>query len=166
MTATTAPTRRATMHAAQPDPDWRALGACRLEDGDLFYPAGTSAQHQPQIARAKDVCRACPVIQQCLTWALQTAEPHGIYGGLTDDERRLLLRRQRRRAGGPYRNPERTWVQILRYRRPEFLALEAAGASVSEIAKAMGTNYQTVHNVRRGLEQDRLASAPSEGVAA
>lgn len=164
MTATTAPTRRATMHAAQPDRDWRTFGACRDEDADLFYPAGTSAQHQPQIARAKDVCHACPVMQQCLTWALQTGEPYGIFGGKDEDERRRLLGRRKRRVAAPKRYSEPVWSQIVRDRRPEYQALVAQGLSEAEIAREMDTTVQTVRLARNAIESE--TTAESVGVAA
>lgn len=163
MTAPTALTRRATTDAAQPGRHWQQDAACRDEDPDLFHPAGKTGIYLKQIKTAKAVCRGCPVKQRCLDWAIANREMNGIYGGMDEDERRRLLRRSRRWVAG---NPERAWVQILRDRRPEFLALEAAGASVSEIARAMGTNFQTVYNVRRALEEDQLASAAPKGVAA
>jgi WhiB family redox-sensing transcriptional regulator len=165
----TAPTVLASRAIAQAAPlprDWRDHAECRHEDGDLFYPAGTTGQFLDQIEEAKAVCRRCPVMETCLDWALQTGEPHGIHGGMTEGERRVLLRRERRRMAGPHNNPELAWVQILRDRRPEFMALEAADCSVQEIAMAMGTNGQTVYNVRRALEAERSAAAGVEAVAA
>ena len=34
----------------------------------------------------------CPVLAQCRAWALETREPHGIWGGLTPHQRHTLLR--------------------------------------------------------------------------
>lgn len=149
--------------AAQPHRDWWGHAACRKEGSDMFYPDGKSEQYRPQIEKAKAMCDACPVRQQCLAWALATGESHGIYGGMTDDERRALLRRERRRMPG-HGNPELAWVQILRDRRPEFIALQAAGSSVREIAEVLGTNGQTVHNVLRALEAEK--DTATEAVAA
>jgi WhiB family redox-sensing transcriptional regulator len=54
-----------------------------------------------QIEQAKAVCRRCPVIQQCLAWALESGQDAGVWGGLSEDERRALKRRnaRARRAG-------------------------------------------------------------------
>jgi len=41
--------------------------------------------------RAKEICRTCPVVDECLDYALTIREPHGIWGGLNEGERRLLL---------------------------------------------------------------------------
>ncbi|TLQ42328.1 WhiB family transcriptional regulator [Streptomyces marianii] len=45
--------------------------------------------------------RRCPVIEQCLQWALESGQESGVWGGLSEDERRALKRRtarQRQRA--------------------------------------------------------------------
>jgi WhiB family redox-sensing transcriptional regulator len=41
--------------------------------------------------RAKAICAGCPVQPQCLDHALAIQEPHGIWGGLTENERRAVL---------------------------------------------------------------------------
>ena len=45
-----------------------------------------------QVTEAKAVCRACPVRDQCLDWALEQGIDHGVWGGLAGDERRALRR--------------------------------------------------------------------------
>jgi hypothetical protein len=50
--------------------DWRHRSACRTEDPELFFPVGTDGPALLQIAEAKTVCRRCPVVTECLTWAL------------------------------------------------------------------------------------------------
>jgi WhiB family redox-sensing transcriptional regulator len=42
-------------------------------------------------ARAKAICRECPVRRECLEHALSVGETHGIWGGLNEAERRGLL---------------------------------------------------------------------------
>jgi WhiB family redox-sensing transcriptional regulator len=41
--------------------------------------------------RAKEICATCPVIEECLDYALTIREPHGVWGGLNESERRVLL---------------------------------------------------------------------------
>ncbi len=41
---------------------------------------------------AKKACSLCPVIQECLTWALHR-ERHGIWGGTSEQERKVIRRR-------------------------------------------------------------------------
>lgn len=43
-------------------------------------------------------CAGCPVINQCLTYALENREDEGVWGGTTPKQRRNLLRRQAREA--------------------------------------------------------------------
>lgn len=63
----------------------------------LFFPP-TSAEprtdRETREARAKAICRACPVTAECLDYALRIREPHGIWGGLNEGERRTVLERR------------------------------------------------------------------------
>ena len=76
--------------------DWRHRAVCRDEDPELFFPVGTSGPALLQIAQAKTVCRRCPVAASCLTWALQSGQDAGVWGGMSEDERRALKRRNAR----------------------------------------------------------------------
>jgi WhiB family redox-sensing transcriptional regulator len=76
--------------------DWREQAACLHEDPELFFPIGSTGPALEQAERAKAVCRRCPVIEECLEFALRTGQDFGIWGGLTADERRVLKRRRRR----------------------------------------------------------------------
>jgi WhiB family redox-sensing transcriptional regulator len=49
-----------------------------------------------QIEEAKVVCRRCDVRDECLQWALESGQDHGVWGGLSEDERRTLKRRNAR----------------------------------------------------------------------
>jgi WhiB family redox-sensing transcriptional regulator len=42
-------------------------------------------------ARAKAICRHCPVITECLDHALRVREPYRVRGGRTEDERARIL---------------------------------------------------------------------------
>ncbi|SFD74615.1 WhiB family transcriptional regulator [Streptomyces aidingensis] len=78
--------------------DWRHLAACAAEaDPELFFPIGDAGPALLQIEEAKAVCRRCPVQKQCLAWALETRQEHGVWGGLSEDERRKAARRAARR---------------------------------------------------------------------
>ena len=76
--------------------DWRHNAACRDEDPELFFPVGTSGPAILQVAQAKAVCHRCPVASDCLTWALQSGQDAGVWGGMSEDERRALKRRNAR----------------------------------------------------------------------
>ena len=73
---------------------WQQDAACKdTPDPDVFFPGkGEDAE------AAKQVCAGCPVIGDCLEFALATMRAgdrdHGVYGGLTPAERARL-------RGGP-----------------------------------------------------------------
>jgi WhiB family redox-sensing transcriptional regulator len=69
---------------------WPARAACAGLDTQMFFPG---PGHNAACARAKAVCRHCPVAAPCLAYALAFDDPGreaGIYGGLTGHERRAL----------------------------------------------------------------------------
>ncbi|MGW2547116.1 WhiB family transcriptional regulator [Kitasatospora sp. NPDC001574] len=77
--------------------DWRHRAVCREEDPELFFPIGNTGPALLQIEEAKAVCRRrCPVMEQCLQWALETSEQAGVWGGMSEDERRAMKRRAAR----------------------------------------------------------------------
>lgn len=75
------------------DVSWQSRGACRGSDLD-FVPEDGSRKAE---YRAKQICRGCQVIDECLDYALQFNEA-GIWGGMTPNERRQLRRKNRRTA--------------------------------------------------------------------
>ena len=77
-----------------PDPstsawDWQLRGSCRGMDPSIFFPGAGSRRARDE-ARAKVVCEGCPVLTQCRQYAVDAAEPYGIWGGMTPLERALL----------------------------------------------------------------------------
>ncbi|MDI9883442.1 WhiB family transcriptional regulator [Streptomyces sp. HNM0645] len=73
---------------------WRLDAMCLGEDPDLFFPVGSgdSGPTLIQTAEAKAVCRRCPVVRQCLDWAVGRGPVDGIWGGTTERERRAAGR--------------------------------------------------------------------------
>jgi WhiB family redox-sensing transcriptional regulator len=69
---------------------WQRAAACKdVPDPDVFFPSkGEDA------AAAKQICAGCPVLGECLEFALATMRAperdHGVYGGLTPAERARL----------------------------------------------------------------------------
>ena len=82
--------------------EWIELARCLGVDPELFFPVGTTGPAIRQAERAKAVCRECPVIRQCLSWALDSCQDAGVWGGL-DEEQRREIRRARRRAAAATR---------------------------------------------------------------
>jgi WhiB family transcriptional regulator, redox-sensing transcriptional regulator len=79
------------------DWDWQVHAACRGQDTSEFYhpenERGPSRARREM--RAKAVCAQCPVVSNCLRWALAAREPYGVWGGLSTEERESLLTQQR-----------------------------------------------------------------------
>jgi WhiB family transcriptional regulator, redox-sensing transcriptional regulator len=82
--------------ATDEDHAWRNAAACQTEDPELFFPEGESERYRLQIAAALSVCAGCEVVESCLSYALETEQHSGIWGGTTATQRRLL-----EGAGGP-----------------------------------------------------------------
>ena len=60
---------------------WREDAACLdIVDDVSFFP---DAEDLSAIARAKAVCATCPVASECLTWAIETNQSEGVWGGHT-----------------------------------------------------------------------------------
>ena len=78
--------------------DWRHRALCRDEDPELFFPIGNTGPAIVQLEQAKAVCRRCPVTDDCLSWALESGQDAGIWGGMGEDERGALKRRGARAA--------------------------------------------------------------------
>lgn len=76
---------------------WMDLGACREAEPELFFPISSAGPARSQVVAAKAVCARCLVREECLRYALDTAQDHGVWGGLSEEERRAA-RRGRSRA--------------------------------------------------------------------
>ena len=78
--------------AAWQDGRWRSDAAC----ADSFSPDFWADIETQVGARrrmretAKLVCSVCKVQPECLTYALETKQPYGVWGGLLPEERREL----------------------------------------------------------------------------
>lgn len=74
---------------------WRRFAACSGDPADLFFSPThleRKIEKEQREAQACAVCAGCPVREVCLQYALEHAEPHGIWGGQTEAERRQALR--------------------------------------------------------------------------
>ena len=73
--------------------DWQLEGSCRgMDSAVFFHPDGErNPSRARRTAQAKEVCKRCPVMEQCREFALQTREPFGVWGGLAEAERRVIL---------------------------------------------------------------------------
>jgi WhiB family redox-sensing transcriptional regulator len=74
---------------------WWELAACQSADPELFFPVAAGGVGLADISRAKAICARCAIRQQCLDFSLASAQPHGIWGGATEDERRAIAAQRR-----------------------------------------------------------------------
>jgi WhiB family redox-sensing transcriptional regulator len=78
--------------------EWQSKAVCRNVDPEIFFLPDNSrmGDRTRRINAAKEICKTCPVISECLAYALDIKETYGIYGGMSEEERRrILLRRGR-----------------------------------------------------------------------
>ena len=80
--------------------DWQLNSACRGLDSEYFYhPEGERGQaRENRIARAKSICGTCSVAKQCLDYSIETREPYGVWGGVSEDERAAIIARINEKA--------------------------------------------------------------------
>ena len=123
------------MRPVEADPKWRELAACRGTDPDLFFPErGDFNGHMAAIK----VCNTCPVIEQCLQYALDANELDGVYGGKSGRERRRI----RRATGG--RKPAACGTDSGYFRH-----IRKFNEEPCQACKTAHTEIQKVRNARR-----------------
>lgn len=66
---------------------WRDEALCAQTDPEAFFPEKGGSTRE-----AKRICQRCPVINECLQYALDRDERFGIFGGLSERERWRLKR--------------------------------------------------------------------------
>ena len=73
--------------------NWQMRGSCRgMDSGFFFHPENERGPARAlRETRAKEVCRRCPVIEECRRHALAAHEPYGVWGGFSEAERQRLL---------------------------------------------------------------------------
>jgi WhiB family redox-sensing transcriptional regulator len=83
------------------DTPWRDQASCHRETATVFFPPPhyeMKPEKDERESQARALCRACPVQQDCLEYALDVRETHGIWGGYNELERRRMLRQRQRTA--------------------------------------------------------------------
>ncbi|BDB40967.1 MULTISPECIES: WhiB family transcriptional regulator [Mycobacterium] len=69
----------------------RPVLPCHANDPDLWF-----AETPADLERAKTLCTDCPVRRQCLTAALDRAEPWGVWGGEIFERGSIVSRKRPR----------------------------------------------------------------------
>jgi len=84
--------------------NWADDAACiDAPNPDIFFPPRNKELYKPIATEAKKYCLgvegeipACPVRKQCLWFAIESEEQHGIWGGMSHRERNALVRKWQR----------------------------------------------------------------------
>ncbi|MFG2245516.1 WhiB family transcriptional regulator [Spirillospora sp. NPDC048823] len=77
-------------------PAWTKDALCAQIGVEVFFSDPTDRH---TLAQAKRICRACPVQDQCLEWALSFSlrnDQYGVFGGAGPGQRRALRRERER----------------------------------------------------------------------
>jgi len=73
---------------------WMQDAACAEVEPDVFHPEGHESAEP-----AKRICtQFCPVVSECLAYALREREEHGVWGGTSSYERKQMLLKRRAAA--------------------------------------------------------------------
>lgn len=72
-----------------PPGPWVKDALCAQTDPEAFFPI-KGGSNRP----AKAVCASCPVQPDCLRYAIETRQKHGIWGGTSERQRRHLTPEQ------------------------------------------------------------------------
>jgi WhiB family redox-sensing transcriptional regulator len=74
------------------DEYWHLRARCRGVSPDYFYGADNESRdlRVRREQQAKQICRSCPVLGHCRSYAVNSRESFGIWGALTPRERQRL----------------------------------------------------------------------------
>lgn len=81
---------------------WRYYAKCKGIDTDVFYPPRDKELYKGIADKAKAICYGrdglpeCPVRKQCLLYAEEQEDTHGIWGGMSHRERNALKRKAKK----------------------------------------------------------------------
>ena len=79
-------------------PQYQEGAACKgIDNPEIFFPSPGDTE---ALKAAKALCADCPVVQDCLEYALNNNERYGIWGGKSTRERLLILRAKRMLEAG------------------------------------------------------------------
>lgn len=129
-TLSTQPASISTVNGSLYDPgslDWQALADCKGQTYLFFSDhvctpecdkiAGCTARKEKgkhlRVAKAKAICKTCPVLHECKEWALNVKLDYGVAGMLTEKERTRILKQRR------YKTARLKRIKLVRKRNPK-----------------------------------------------
>lgn len=154
---------------------WRDRAACTRSNPGLFSPGpGASAD------TAKAICRRCPVLIDCLFWALRHSEC-GVWGGTTTTERAALRAWDRQvRAPRTRRKPKPAAVSTTvhkpakasaqrRQRRQSrletYAELRREGHTIAQATERMRVSHRTAQRYEASLQHRDRTPPHARGAA-
>lgn len=143
--------------------DWRDRAACPDYDPELWFPH----PGQDDVAeQAKAICRRCPVVDDCLRWALDTGQSYGVWGGLDEQQRRHARRHEPAAPTMTAQGPRPAPLHGQPWSAAEFERLQQltdCGLPQEAIARAMDRSERSV---RDALYRQRQRQRRKEGANA
>ena len=88
MTVTMTPCRGVVTARSTMVKGWAQHGICGEAEPDALFARGAAQKS------AKQICKECPVILECLSDSLDNHTEFGVWGGMTERQRRALLKRR------------------------------------------------------------------------
>lgn len=105
---------------------WQDSALCAQTDPEIFFPEKGGSTKD-----AKAVCGRCPVVAECLDYALANDERFGIWGGTVEHERRQMKQRTDGRPPLAFRT--------------QAVHAHMAGVPVPELATQLGVSARTIY---------------------
>ena len=122
------------------DDQWVVYAVCPETDPELFFPDIGQNAHT-----AKAICSGCPVIAECLQWALEHGEV-GVWGGTSDAERRRMTRPKKARTWDPSKRECPVCGNMFHPQRPDakYCSTTCSGrrSTVTVTCKQCGTVFE------------------------
>lgn len=155
--------------AAAEAPDWHRDALCAQADPEAFFPEKGGSPRE-----AKQVCRRCPVREQCLTDAIAHDERFGVWGGIGTRQQRQTLAPTLAPAPEAESESESVTVEQSQDRgsgapRRESTPVPRGRAAVDGMAARLPTEPRPVRVLRQGPRStfpDRARRTPATTTAA
>lgn len=127
--------------------DWQDRAACNGLPLALFF--GSEREQPParevREERARRVCRRCPVLADCLAYAIRRGE-EGFWGGMTEGERKGERRRDNRQTPDTTDTRHQTLFE-------DSEELVKQGCTVQEAAERLGVRPGYLRRIRSEVQR-------------
>lgn len=70
--------------------EWAAKAMCKGTDPDKFFPERGGSTRE-----ARQICRSCPVCDECREFAVKKNEKYGVWGDTVEKERRAIIKQRK-----------------------------------------------------------------------